>query len=98
MFNYHFDEKKRRVTAFVEDGKEAGKVIFKPYKGYWSIDHTFVFPEYRGKGIAEKMTRELLAQARAAGVKVKPVCKFAVSFLDGNEEYADLIWRDPAEV
>ncbi len=52
--------------------------------------HTFVPPELRGRGLAEKLVRAALADARAAGRKVVPACSYVSTFLARHREYADL--------
>ena len=60
----------------------AGRMIFT---------HTVVPPELRGRGIAEKLVRAALADARAAGRKVVPACSYVAKFIDRHKEYADLL-------
>ena len=79
----------RRYEAMV-DGHQliceyelaAGRMIFT---------HTVVPPELRGRGIAEKLVRAALADARAAGRKVVPACSYVAKFIDRHKEYADLL-------
>lgn len=59
-----------------------GKMIFT---------HTIVPGELRGRGIAEKLVRAALADARAAGRKVVPACSYVAKFIERHKEYADLI-------
>lgn len=53
--------------------------------------HTFVPPELRGRGVAEKLVRAALADARAAGRKVEPACSYVAVFIQRNKEYQDLV-------
>jgi predicted GNAT family acetyltransferase len=53
--------------------------------------HTFVPPELRGRGVAEKLVRAALADARAAGRKVEPACSYVAVFIQRNQEYQDLV-------
>ncbi len=50
-----------------------GKMVFT---------HTVVPPELRGRGIAEKLVRAALADARAEGRKVVPACSYVAKFLE----------------
>ena len=59
-----------------------GKMIFT---------HTIVPPELRGRGIAEKLVRTALADARVAGRKVVPACSYVAKFIERNKEFADLL-------
>jgi len=53
--------------------------------------HTLVPPELRGRGIAEKLVRAALADARAAGRKVVPACSYVAKFIERHQEYQDLV-------
>lgn len=52
---------------------------------------TFVPPELRGRGIAEKLVRAALEDARRAGRKVVPQCSYVTLFLRRNREYQALV-------
>ena len=53
--------------------------------------HTIVPPELRGRGIAEKLVRAALADARAAGHKVVPACSYVAKFIERHREFQDLV-------
>lgn len=53
--------------------------------------HTFVPPELRGKGLAEKLVRQGLSDARAAGRKVVPACSYVAVFIERNPEFKPLL-------
>ena len=53
--------------------------------------HTLVPPELRGRGMAEKLVRAALADARAAGRKVVPACSYVAKFIERNKEFQDLL-------
>jgi predicted GNAT family acetyltransferase len=59
--------------------------------GRMIFTHTLVPPELRGRGIAEKLVRAALADARAAGRKVEPACSYVAVFIQRNKEFADLV-------
>ncbi len=59
-----------------------GKMVFT---------HTVVPPELRGRGIAEKLVRTALADARAVGRKVEPQCSYVAKFIERHTEYRDLL-------
>jgi predicted GNAT family acetyltransferase len=59
-----------------------GKMVFT---------HTLVPPELRGRGIAEKLVRTALAEARAAGRKVVPQCSYVARFIERHKEFSDLL-------
>ena len=59
--------------------------------GRMVFTHTVVPPELRGRGIAEKLVRAALAEARAAGRKVVPQCAYVAKFIERHVEYQDLV-------
>ena len=55
------------------------------------IDHTYVPPPLRGRGLAAALTRAALVEARRRGWKVVPKCSYAAAFIERHQEFADLI-------
>ena len=55
------------------------------------ITHTLVPPELRGRGIAEKLTRMALGDARMKRLKVVPACSYVAKFIQRHAEYRDLV-------
>ena len=53
--------------------------------------HTYTEPVHRGQGLAERVVRYALDDARTRGVKVSATCWFVADFLRGHDEYADLV-------
>jgi predicted GNAT family acetyltransferase len=51
---------------------------------------TFVPPELRGRGVAEKLVRTALEDARQAGKKVVPQCSYVAVFIRRNPEFQAL--------
>ncbi len=64
---------------------------YEQTEGKMVFTHTVVPPELRGRGIAEKLVRAALADARAAGRKVVPACSYVAKFIERHKEYADLL-------
>lgn len=60
-------------------------------EGRMVFTHTVVPPELRGRGIAEKLVRAALADARSAGRKVVPTCSYVAKFIERNREFKDLL-------
>jgi predicted GNAT family acetyltransferase len=59
-----------------------GKMVFT---------HTLVPPELRGRGIAEKLVRAALADARDRELKVVPACSYVAKFIERHAEFQDLL-------
>jgi hypothetical protein len=60
-----------------------------------TFTHTWVPPALRGQGIAEKLVRAALDDARAGGRRVIPECSYVAVFIRRHVEYADLL-AEPA--
>lgn len=71
-----------------------GKMAVADYEfadGKQVFTHTFVPPEFRGRGYAEALVRTALNDAKAAGRKVVPACSYVAVFIERNKEFASLL-------
>ena len=59
--------------------------------GRMIFTHTFVPPELRGHGIAEKLVRAGLAFAQAEGRRVVPQCSYVEVFIRRHPEFQGLV-------
>lgn len=55
------------------------------------MTHTFVPPELRGRGLAEKLVRPALDFARIEGLTVVPACSYVAAFIQRHAEYQALL-------
>ena len=53
--------------------------------------HTVVGEGYEGQGVASAIARYALDDARARGLRVRPLCPYIKGWLERHPEYADLI-------
>ena len=74
----------------VVDG-HAGELEYRIADGVMSILHTGVAPELEGRGIAGALMRAALAHAQATGLKVRPLCSYARTYIDRHPETAPLL-------
>lgn len=90
MIKIAYEEQNLRTAAY--DGETlAGQCTYVVRDELWDLEHTIVDPAYGGQGIAGKLVQELAAQAREHGVKIVPVCSYALKAFEKNAEYAD-VW------
>jgi predicted GNAT family acetyltransferase len=55
------------------------------------ITHTGVPAALQGRGLAAVLVREVLAQARALGWQVRPVCSYVQAYMRRHPETQDLL-------
>lgn len=54
------------------------------------MTHTFVPPQLRGQGIAEKLVRAALEHARNERLRVVPACSYVAAFIKRHPEFHPL--------
>lgn len=83
--------KKGRFILFY-DNKEAGEMTYT-----WAgddkfiIDHTEVKEEFNGKGLAKELVMAGVEFARGKEVKIIPLCPYAKSRFDRDQEIRDVL-------
>jgi predicted GNAT family acetyltransferase len=55
------------------------------------IDHTDVPPAFRGQGVGVLLVERAIADARASGKKIIPLCPFANAQFRKHPEWADVL-------
>lgn len=56
-----------------------------------TFTHTIVPPALEGRGIAGRLIRHGLSEARARGLRVVPQCPFVAAYIRKHPEWADLL-------
>ncbi len=56
--------------------------------------HTEVPPALKGRGIASRLVAGTLADIRAQGLKIVPLCSFVAAYLDRHPDDQDLLAVD----
>lgn len=88
--SFELDERGARYLVRLGD-QPAGEIDFSLRDRTMIIVHTGTRPEFRGRGIAARLTRHALDDARARGLRIVPECPFTAQFIADNPEYADLL-------
>lgn len=71
-----------------------GQVVYAAYRREGGTDYiTYVEapPSLRGTGAAGRLMEGVMAQVRAEGHKVVPICGYAASWLRRHKEHQDLV-------
>lgn len=56
-----------------------------------TFTHTIVPPALEGRGVASRLIRHALSEARARGLRVVPQCPFVAAYIRKHPEWADLL-------
>ena len=73
------------------DGAEAAMTFSKAGAKLVIIDHTEVPDAFRGQGVGQAMVARAVADARAAGKHILPLCPFAAAQFRRHPEWADVL-------
>ncbi|MCR8723996.1 GNAT family N-acetyltransferase [Frigidibacter sp. ROC022] len=77
--------------VYALDGAEAELTYSIAGPGRIIADHTNVPETFRGQGVALKLANRLIADARAEGVKIVPVCSYIKAQVRRHPDWADVI-------
>lgn len=80
-----------RYVIRLAPGAEAEMTYRMSGKGPMVIDHTGVPPAYEGRGIALRLVKAAIADARAEGFKITPICPYVVVQFRRHPEWTDLL-------
>ncbi len=79
-----------RFEAYVGDAL-AGFVTYRMRRGVMVLVHTEVRSDFEGHGVGGRLAAVALDQARARGLKVKPLCPFIADYIERHPELSDLV-------
>ncbi|KCZ49804.1 MULTISPECIES: GNAT family N-acetyltransferase [unclassified Hyphomonas] len=79
----------RYVT--VVDGHEAEMTYSKAGTSRIIIDHTGVPKALGGRGVGVALVQRAVEDARAAGLKIIPLCPFAKAQIEKHKEWQDVL-------
>lgn len=92
-FEVQHSESESKGSYFIkeEDVKIAEMTYSKAGSDRIIIDHTDVDPAYKGKGLGEMLVRKSVDDARTKCISIVPLCPFARSVFNKNEELKDVL-------
>lgn len=84
------NEQRCRYEIYL-DGERSGYAEYEVADDEITFTHTLTDPTKRGRGIAARLVRHALDDAREADRFVVPQCWYVAQFIDRHEEYACLL-------
>jgi len=81
-----------RIFACDDSGKAVIAEITFPAvtDGKVNINHTYVDPAFRGRGVAGELVQAAADDARRNNLKVKATCSYAQKWFQTHPQYLDL--------
>ncbi|HEU4362438.1 MAG TPA: GNAT family N-acetyltransferase [Mycobacterium sp.] len=73
------------------DGARAGLAAYVDRGSQRIFHHTEVGAEFGGRGLGTTLIAAALADTRAAGKRIVPMCSFVAAYADKHDEYRDLV-------
>jgi len=58
------------------------------------LDSTYTPEEFRGKGVGARLVEAAISYAREKGLKVVPVCPFALEYFKKHPEHKEILSSD----
>ena len=74
----------------------AGLIQYRAEPGTIVLVHTEIDPAFEGQGLGEQLVAGALADLRACGLKLVPLCPFVRAYLRRHPDQGDLVADDPA--
>jgi predicted GNAT family acetyltransferase len=95
----NFDKRHGRYVALADGFDEEAELTFT-WRGdhLLSADHSGTPEALRGKGIAMALVERLIADARAEGFKIIPLCPYVRAKYIEHPEWADVMSVAPGEL
>ena len=85
------DRPDRRRYELLVDGHRAGFVRYALAGQRITLIHTEMDPAHGGRGLGQRLARDVLADARVRGLRVRPLCPFFARFIAAHPAYQDLV-------
>lgn len=80
--------------AITVDGEPAGELDYRTVDGRRVFIHTGIRDRFEGQGLAGKLARRVLDDARAEGLKIVPLCPYVAGYLERHPADQDLVDQD----
>lgn len=74
------------------NGQLVGELTYRHlHPNRYALLHTEVLPDHRRQGVGSALLRAALGEIRARSGTVTAICSFVADYLDGNQEFADVV-------
>ena len=73
------------------DGERVGLTAYRARPGLIAFVHTEIDEAFQGQGLADKLIRFALEDARKRGLAVLPFCPFVNAFIERHREFEALV-------
>lgn len=83
------NEAEKRFEVWIEG--DLSKLDYLQDGNNFVIMHVGVYPEFRGQGVAGKITQAALEYASVNSLRVIPMCSYAAWYIRNNPQYAGLM-------
>lgn len=80
-----------RYVRTMPNGEEAELTFVRSGTKNLIANHTWVPPQYRGRGVAESLVVRLVEDARTKGLKITPLCWFVAAEFRRHRDWQDLL-------
>lgn len=86
--------RERGEYTITVDGVAAGELTWTDVGDRRVLEHTGVRDSFEGQGLAGKVVRQALDDARSQGLRVVPLCPYVARYIDRHPDDADLVDQD----
>jgi predicted GNAT family acetyltransferase len=88
----HKEEENKGSFLFYDEEKMAAEMTYSKANGFIIIiDHTSVEAAYRNRDLGYRLVDKVVEFARDHKIKVMPLCPFAASVFQKNEDIRDVL-------
>lgn len=87
------DNTQGRRYQIDDGGRPIARIDYRLGDGFIDLLHTEVAPDHEGQGLASKLAKHALEDARSRGLKVVATCEYVRGYVDKHPEYAALLRR-----
>lgn len=80
-----------RYLLPLPDSEPARLTFVEIASGHIAIDYSFVPPRHRGRGVALKLIKRAVEDARAQGFSITPLCGYVAAEFRHHPDWADVL-------